>query len=163
MLGSPIRSRAAVARRLLVLVPFAVLVVVTGTGATLPSKSISAPTNRASTEYVNPPVITQITSVDGPSYQYDFTGYVTDPGNNVGGLTVTFSGADGLPNGQTSVNLPVTPNPGSTMFGTFTVTVQLQANTGNSPLTYDWSAVAGDGNGNVSGEVSCEVTLNPEP
>jgi hypothetical protein len=137
----------------------------TATGATRSNNPPSAPTiptTPANIPNVVPPQISELEYSEVGGYQFDLTGYVFDPGNDVGDMTVTFSGAFGLPDGQTSITVPVYPINGSTMFGYFTVTVQLIENTTKYPICYDWSAVASDGIGGVSGQVSCEITLPPE-
>jgi len=165
MLTRLIRSLRPIVRRRLVVIPLAVFFVVASTGATYPRNFPSdpiAPGLRASTVDADPPQITSLINLNLPNYEFQITGMVTDPANNVSGLTVTFAG-DGLPNGQSSIDLSVTALPGmpANTTGTFAVVVQLQANTTNGPLTYEWTAVASDGQGRVSTEVSCEITLQP--
>jgi hypothetical protein len=165
MLVAFTRPRSSVVRRLLVAVG-AGFFIVAGTGATLPSKfglpQPGAPTIQASTQDTAPPKIGIVENLSLPSYGFQFTGFVGDPANNVGGLTVTVSGP-GLPNDQTSVDLGVLPVANSTSNGAFELVVQLEGNTTNSPITYEWTAVASDGNGRVSEPVSWTITLQPLP
>jgi hypothetical protein len=107
-----------------------------------------------------PPTITSFEPQAVDHCQWTLVGQVTDPANNVGGLTVTVEG-DGLPNGQAVVQ--VTPDAGSTSTGSFDVTVELPTNTTHFAVMHVYTAVASDGHGRVSLPMECEITQAGQP
>jgi hypothetical protein len=107
-----------------------------------------------------PPIITSFEPHAADHCQWTLVGQVTDPANNVGGLSVTIQG-DGLPDGQAVVS--VTPDAGSSSTGSFDVTVELKTNTTHFAVMHVYTAVASDGHGRVSLPMECEITQAGQP
>ncbi len=135
-----------------------------GGGGSVAPAAAPANSGGATPQQAPPPVITDFGATPTECCQYTLEGTVSDPGNNVGGLTVTIQG-DTTVNGQvTSVTqtVSVTPANGSTSDGTFQLTIELQQNTTAYPVTHVYSAVASDGAGHTSEQVTTEIVQQPQ-
>jgi hypothetical protein len=121
------------------------------------SAAAPATTAQSGASAMPPPTIQNMGSTNLGASQYAITAQVTDPANNVAGVTVTVSG-DGLgSSGQYGAqNAAVTPVKGNPGKGTFQLTVQLPRCTNPAAADHLYTAVANGGNGRTS-DGSCEI------